>query len=193
MYNRCLVLVVVIFSLIAGGQIAAAAAAQTEDVSKPTVAVLFVNNAKSTYDDVVSQKMLNDINGLLAGKYNVVSGDKYIERLNQNGIADITTSERSDIADALKGEPVDYVLYVEVQPFNMNRKFALFNHGVGLTATVPVKIIDLANNRHFYNGKFTEQAADYVAFGGVGSKSVAMKALDKVIAKMNPVIMQSCR
>ena len=155
---------------------------------KATVALLFVNNAKSTFDNDVSKKMTDNFSKILNGKYTVISGDRYIERLNKTGITDITTAERSDIVEAFKGDKIDFVLFAEVQPFIRKEKITLFTYGKDMTAIVPLKIIDLVNNKYLYNGKFTEFASDSSMIGGVGNKSVALKALDMVIEKMNAVI-----
>ena len=57
------------------------------------------------------EKCIND------DKYIYINGEPYIEKLNKVGIVDITTAERADIVDAFEGEDVDYVVFIEVQPF----------------------------------------------------------------------------
>ncbi|MEN6385003.1 MAG: hypothetical protein ABFD79_07365 [Phycisphaerales bacterium] len=159
----------------------------TPPEQKPKLALLYVNNSKTTYDDEIDKKMNDNFTSLLSN-YDIIAGTKYVERLNKNGITDITTAERGDIIDAFKGEDVDYVLFCEVQPFVRKERITFFTYGIDMTAIVPIKIIDLKTEKYIYNGKFTEFVSDSSMIGGIGNKSVSMSALDKVIFKMNTII-----
>ena len=57
-----------------------------------------------------------------------------------------------------------------------------------MTAILPLKIIDLQTGKYLYNGKMTEFACDSTMFGGVGNKSVAVKALQAALDKATAVI-----
>lgn len=188
MYKKVLIVMCLLNLLLFQSLVSANPQTDNLDENKATVALLFVNNAKSTYDSDVSKKMMDNFSKLLSGKYNVIPGERYIERLNKTGIQDITTAERSDIIEAFKGDSIDYVLYAEVQPFLRKERITFFTYGIDITAIVPLKIIDLANNKYLYNGKFTEFASDSTMIGGIGNKSVSLVALDKTIEKMNAVI-----
>lgn len=181
-----------LFSLLLIANICFAAEAPTTDgqkveTKKVSVALLYVNNAKSTYDDEINKKMMGNFDSLLKN-YTVIPGERYIELLNKTGIADITTAERTDIVEVFKGENIDYVLFAEIQPFVRKERIAFFSYGIDMTAIVPIKIIELKNNKYLYNGKFTEFASDSTMLGSIGNKSVSLTALDKVIEKMNAVI-----
>ena len=155
----------------------------------PKVAVLYINNAKTTYDNEVDQKVLGDLAlALPAAKYTRVDGAPYLAKLQKMGMTDLSTAERSDIVDAFKGDDVDYCLYVEVQPFVARDKVTFFTIGKDITAVVPFKIIDLANNKYLYNGKFTEKGSDSTVIGLIGNKSVALKVLGKIDKQMATVI-----
>ena len=155
----------------------------------PKVAVLYINNAKTTYDNEVDQKVLGDLAlALPATKYTRVDGAPYLAKLQKMGMTDLSTAERSDIVDAFKGDDVDYCLYVEVQPFVARDKVTFFTIGKDITAVVPFKIIDLANNKYLYNGKFTEKGSDSTVIGLIGNKSVALKVLGKIDKQMATVI-----
>ncbi|MCE5284534.1 MAG: hypothetical protein LLG02_01610 [Pelosinus sp.] len=155
------------------------------------VALLFVNNAKTTYDNELTEKIMGNFAAQMKDKYQVVAGEPYLERLKKQGIVDIATAERVDIIDAFKGENVDYVIYCELQPFVRKEKFTVFTQGIDMTATIPLKIISLKENKYLYNGKFVEFATDSTWVGMVGNKSVSLKALDKTFEKMNAVIAAS--
>lgn len=155
---------------------------------KKKIAIMFVNNARTTYDAELNAMISDNFDQILKPKYEVTSGAKYVELLNKAGIVDITTAERGDIMAIVKGEDVDYIFYAELQPFLRKEKITFFTYGIEMTAIVPIKIIDVKENRYIYNGKFTELAKDSSAIGGVGNKSVAMKALRSTLDKMNDVV-----
>ena len=155
---------------------------------KKKIALMFINNAKTTYDDELKSMVMENFDATLKPKYEVLSGTKYVELLNKVGIADISTAERADIMAVVKGEDVDYIFYAELQPFVRKEKVTYFTYGIEMTAIVPIKIIDVKQNVYLYNGKFTELAKDSSAFGGIGNKSVAFKALRSTLDKMNSVV-----
>ncbi len=165
------------------------AALAAKQANMPKVVVLYVNNAKSTYDDEVDQNIKTNLaKAISPDKYLTIDGAPYIEKLKKAGTTDIATAERADIISAFAGEDIDYVVFLEVQPFIARDKMTFFTIGKDVTATVPFKMIDLVNNKYLYNGKFTEKASDSSAIGGIGNKSVAMKALDKINAQINATI-----
>lgn len=159
-----------------------------EDSKKPTVAVMLVNNGKTTYDAELGKKINDNITAKLGSNYSLVSGNPFVEKLNKNGITDITTAERSDIVQAFTGENVDFVVYVELQPVLVKSWVSFFNVGNACTVTLPLKIIDIPNNKYLYNGKFVEQADNSAVIGNVGTKAGTLAALDKAFLKMNEVL-----
>ena len=165
------------------------AALAERQANMPKVVILYVNNAKSTYDDEVDKKIKTNLEKAISPeKYLIIEGAPYIEKLKKAGIVDIATAERADIISAFAGEDIDYVVFLEVQPFIARDKMTFFTIGKDITATVPFKMIDVVNNKYLYNGKFTEKASDSSALGGIGNKSVAMKALDKINGQINATI-----
>ena len=100
----------------------------------PKVAVLYVNNAETTYNDEVDGVVLGNLEKCINDdKYIYINGEPYIEKLNKVGIVDITTAERADIVDAFEGEDVDYVVFIEVQPFIARDKVTFFTVGKDIT------------------------------------------------------------
>jgi len=164
--------------------------ANTQDLANmPKVAVLYVNNAKTTYDDEIDQLILGNLAKSLPGnKYQYTDGEPYLERLNKLGIVDIATAERADIVAAFSGDDVDYVVFIEVEPFIRKDKVTFFTIGKEMTATVPFKVIDLVNNRYLYNGKFVEKATDSSMIGNIGNKSVSNKAILKINEQVASVL-----
>lgn len=155
----------------------------------PNVAVIYLNNSKSTYNDDVDKFILPLLGQALpADKYNLIDGAIYLERLNKVGIVDLSTAERADILDAFKGDNVDYIVIMEIQPFISTNKITFFTIGKDITTSIPFKIIDVINGRYLYNGKFTEKASDSSMVGAIGNKSVAKKALNNAAIQMTSVI-----
>lgn len=152
-------------------------------------AVLYVNNANTTYDADIDRAVLENVQAALkTSACEYIDGTEFLGQLNENGIADITQAERADIADVFKGSGVDYVVLVQVEPFVRKEKVTVFTLGKEMTAVVPFKIFDVKSGKDIYNGKFTELAKDSSVIGDVGNKSVALKALDSVNAKISEVI-----
>ncbi|MDO4922339.1 MAG: hypothetical protein Q4E64_11020 [Phascolarctobacterium sp.] len=155
----------------------------------PKVAIIYINNAKSTYDAEVDNALFRYLNkSLPEDVYELVDGAPYAEKLNKLGYMDIADAERADIVDAFAGEGIDYCIYLEVQPFVARDKMTFFTVGKDITTAVPFKMIDLVNNKYLYVGKYTEKASDSTMIGGIGNKSVALKALNTVGQKIAAVI-----
>ena len=154
---------------------------------KPVVATIYINNAKSTYDDEITAKLTDRFNAKLT-MYEIRKGDKYVEKLQKMGVTDITMAERTDILQAFEGEDVDYVVYAEVQPPILKHWIAFFNQGYAATVTIPVKIIDVKGGKYIYNGKFTEQADNSAVLGGVGTKAAVLKAMDQILVKTDELL-----
>lgn len=152
-------------------------------------AVLYVNNANTTYDVDIDRAVLENVQAALkTSACEYIDGTEFLGQLNENGIADITQAERADIADVFKGSGVDYVVLVQIEPFVRKEKVTVFTLGKEMTAVVPFKIFDVKSGKYLYNGKFTELAKDSSVIGDVGNKSVALKALETVNAKISEVI-----
>lgn len=152
-------------------------------------AVLYVNNANTTYDADIDRAVLENVQAALkTSACEYIDGTEFLGQLNENGIADIIQAERADIADVFKGSGVDYVVLVQVEPFVRKEKVTVFTLGKEMTAVVPFKIFDVKSGKYVYNGKFTELAKDSSVIGDVGNKSVALKALETVNAKISGVI-----
>lgn len=151
--------------------------------------MLYVNNANTTYDADIDRAVLENVQAALkTSACEYIDETEFLWQLNGNGIADITQAERADIADVFKGSGVDYVVLVQVEPFVRKEKVTVFTLGKEMTAVVPFKIFDVKSGKYIYNGKFTELAKDSSVIGDVGNKSVALKALDSVNAKISEVI-----
>ena len=154
----------------------------------PRVAIIYVNNANTTYDDAINDCILQNLDKELSGKFNVSRSDAVIQKLADKGMTDLSMAERRDIMDVVADEGFDYILCLTLEPFQRKEKFSVFTQGIEIIATVPVKIIDVKGDRYIYNGKFVEKHYDSTWIGTVGNKSVALEALNKVNKGLNKVL-----
>ena len=151
------------------------------------VATIYVNNAKTTFDDEITKKLTDRFNAKLS-LYDVRPGGKYVEKLSKMGVTDVTIAERSDIVQAFAGEGVDYLVYAEIQPLIRKEWMSMFNYGYDIVVVIPVKLVDIKNNKYLYNGKFIEQADNSAVIGNVGTKAGVLKAMDQIFAKTDEVL-----
>jgi len=173
------------------GIMAEGRAAAAQPAALPKVAILYVNNAKSTYDDEVNKEIFKYLNQALpASAYDLVDGAVYSAKLNQMGYSDISTAERADFMDVFAQSGIDYCLYLEISPFVARDKMTFFTIGKDITTSIPMKIIDLSTGKYIYTGKFTEKASDSTIIGDIGNKSVALKALDSAGEKILAAIQE---
>lgn len=154
----------------------------------PRVAIIYANNANTTYDDAINDCILQNLDKELSGKFNVSRSDSVIQKLADKGMTDLSMAERRDIMDVVADEGFDYILCLTLEPFQRKEKFSVFTQGIEIIATVPVKIIDVKGDRYIYNGKFVEKHYDSTWIGTVGNKSVALEALNKVNKGLNKVL-----
>ncbi|MBQ1918056.1 MAG: hypothetical protein II175_02705 [Schwartzia sp.] len=154
----------------------------------PRVAIIYANNANTTYDDAINDCILQNLDKELSGKFNISRSDAVIQKLADKGMTDLSMAERRDIMDVVADEGFDYILCLTLEPFQRKEKFSVFTQGIEIIATVPVKIIDVKGDRYIYNGKFVEKHYDSTWIGTVGNKSVALEALNKVNKGLNKVL-----
>ena len=154
----------------------------------PRVAIIYANNANTTYDDAINDCILQNLDKELSGKFNVSRSDAVIQKLADKGMTDLSMAERRDIMDVVADEGFDYILCLTLEPFQRKEKFSVFTQGIEIISTVPVKIIDVKGDRYIYNGKFVEKHYDSTWIGTVGNKSVALEALNKVNKGLNKVL-----
>lgn len=178
----CLVLLATLFASLAAAPLSA------QERQKASVAVVFVNNARTTYDDEVTAKVDKWLGSKVDGLYKVIPGEPFVSKLQKAGLATISESERDDLLGVFTDEDIDYAILAELQPFIRKERFTVFSYGKDMTATMFLKILDLRNGKYLYNGKFIVRARDSTEAGLIGNKSVAFQALDSVFIQMGEVI-----
>ena len=161
-----------------------------QERQKAAVALVFVNNAQTTYDEELSARALEKLHKKVDGIYHVYGGEAYLELLKRAGITNPSTAERQELIQAitLADDQIDYLIYAELQPFIRKEKITVFTYGKDMTGTVVLKMIDVVNEKYLYNGKFIVKASDSTTDGFIGNKSVALMALDSTLIQVGEVI-----
>jgi len=156
------------------------AGSQTSD-SRPVVAIVYENNAKTKYDKTIDKKLFEYLDAAMPVRaFKLVDGRSCKEKLSKVGIEDLADAERADIVDALAGSGVDYFLYLGVNPIQVKDKSSLFAAGKIANTSLPFRIVDINNNKYIFTKTYTESAKTMSAIGGVGSKSVTLEIITRV-------------
>lgn len=157
---------------------------------KPVIATIYINNAKTTYDDEISKQISNHFNSKLAA-FTLKNDHKIVEKLNKAGVADLSMAARDDILQALGDEDVDYLLYAEIQPPVTNSWMSMYCFGAKATIVMPVKIIDVKKRKYLYNGKFVENADNSSVLKGHDTKAAFVRALEFMFVKID-IMLNDC-
>ncbi|MDO4178573.1 MAG: hypothetical protein Q4D21_05210 [Phascolarctobacterium sp.] len=153
------------------------------------IGVVYLNNAKTTYDDEIDYKVLESIiKQIKPTEHTLVDATNVLNDLQAMGVNDISLAERADIIDSLKNSGLDYAVIVQVDPFVRKERMAMFRYTLEMTSSIPVKVVDVQGNKYLYNGKITEFAKHGTAVGGVSNKSTVMKVLDLVAKDFEQII-----
>ncbi len=154
----------------------------------PRVMIMYINNAKTEYNAELDAKIMDHLKKVGANRWSLLPGDAYKDKLSAMGIQSFSLAERADILAITKDSEADALLLIELEPFNVRDVITFFTVGKKITATMPVKVIDRNTGLYLYNGKFVEMAQDNSMIGGIGNKSVIIKALDQVFGKFDLII-----
>ncbi len=121
---------------------------------------------KSVREDVVEN---NVVPVLVKNNSEIVTDDKYWDKLKSKGYSDSTSVERADLLDAYKDDGFRYLIFIDMEPI---RKAS-----IGYESSAHVKILDMESAKYLHNGKVVQMTK----WGGAGT--VADK-LGKDIAKI---------
>ena len=162
---------------------------QQKQATLPRVAVLYCNNAQTTYDKRIDHFVeLNLKEAISSEYYQYIEGTPYMYALQKSGIDDVASAERADLIDILGDFDLDYLVYMEIEPVATKAKATVFSKGKSAVVTAPLKIIDMRNNRTLYNGKITEVGKTTVMMGKIGNKSVTLEGVKKVNEQVKQII-----
>lgn len=151
-----LVAVALFFSSIAYG-----AEATSPQTCKALVGLKYANTSiwgmttQSVKEDIIDK----NIAPILAKHHcEMITDEKYTQKLQAKGYADYVSAERADILDSYKDDGFRYLIFVEVEPVRAARPF-------GYESSAYVKIIDAESGKYVFSGKIHK----LTKWGGAGT------------------------
>lgn len=160
-----------------------------ETVKKPVVVLFYKNSSNTTFNADTDAKMQEYLQKAFAN-YQIVEGTNYADKLKKNGISNIITAERADIIDVFKDEAVNYVISMEIKPFVRKEKRTFFSRSVDLTATVPVKIINITTKKYVINEEFIEMINYNPPIGTISNRTPSLRSLDAIITSLDKAVQE---
>ena len=163
--------------------------AEQRQLLLPRVAVVYYNNAQTTYNDRIDHFVNEALHEAVADdNYKFLEGTPFFNECRLAGIEDIGSAEKADLIDILSPYDLDYLIYLEIEPITVRSKASVFSKGKSAVITAPLKIIDMRNSKTLYNGTLTETGKTTVMMGKIGNKSVALEGVKRVNEAMKKIV-----
>ncbi len=190
-----MVLRIIIALIISFNVICALSVTNAQEREKATVTLVFINNSKSAFDDVLNEHITNFLHRKVDGLYKVINHQKYYKIM-----ATLATSKSADkeIINVFANDEIDYAVYLELHPFNRKEQVALFRYGKKFSASMTVKIFDIYTKQTIYSNIITAKAANdqesvflddrVVSWVSIRSKDVGLTAVDKALFEAGEAI-----
>lgn len=187
--NKFLTSLFLIFSIfMLNCAVALAEEVPTTTPAKPTIAILPLldnSNFKKSEDaiamvkDAINKKFTDE-------KYNILVQQSVEEGMKKVGITDLNAVERSDLILLGKSINADYVILIELPPVNVVHSQSMFSVQYEATASLKVKIVDVAQARYSFSKTYTAKNKNQaVLVGNVGSVAPVKAALAQDINDFN--------
>ena len=149
------------------------------------VAVLYENNAGTTFDAALDRVIENNVNNTIFQLGNQsVDGKPYIEELHKRGITELAEANPAEIFALFNNTGINYVLYIEVREPAIQEQEARFATDITCTMKTPVRFFSIKERRELFNDVLVGREVHNSIGGGASRKNVAVAAL----AKSNPFI-----
>ncbi len=147
---------------------------------KGKIAVIYVNNAKLSYDNEVDSLFTANLTEKLGANYTLLSGQPYLDKMQQAGINNVADANTNDITTLFKSDAADYLVYAEVKTLALQTQ-----PNSPATLSVPLKIIDLKNKKELYNKTLTETVANTAPDKTSDAKSLTLASLNDLLSKVD--------
>lgn len=170
-----------------------ASANSIQETGKTTVFPIYINNAKSSFDKDLEQKLVKDIDTVLAQNYTVVKNEKYKEEFKKNGIIDLSKAERFDIVEVFK-DKADFVVVLEIEPIINESSSSLLSKSVTSKGSLQLKIVDIINKKYLvnerisYKDKKSQISVSYLDLIDIKKKPITMKNFKKILKQASDKI-----
>ncbi|WP_346354383.1 hypothetical protein [Azotosporobacter soli] len=159
---------------------AAASDSTAVPAKKGKIAVIYVNNAKLPYDNEVDSQFTANLTEKLGTNYTLLSGQTYLDKIQQAGITNLADANSSDIAALFKSDVADYLIYMEVKTLAMQTQ-----PNSPATLSVPLKIIDLKNKKELYNKTLAETVSNPVPGKTSDAKALTLTSINNLLVKVD--------
>ena len=157
------------------------------NLRKKSSVMLIVNNlAQTKYDEKLTAMMNESLHKKIDGIYNELEADAYLPKFAGHSFEQAESKELIDLVH--EATELDYLIYVELQPFAKKTNYNLVYYDKAMTANLLLRLIDARNGKEIYQGKYTIEAKDSTDYWFIGSGSVAKKALESVLFKAGEAI-----
>lgn len=158
-----------------------ASANTIQEIRKTTVFPIYINNAKTTFDKDLEQKLVQNIEPVLSKKYTIVKDDNYQEDFKKIGIDDVTKAERFDIVEVFK-DKTDFVVILEIEPIINESSSSLLSKSVTSKGSLQLKIVDIINKKYLVNERISYKDKD---------SQLSISYLDLIDIKKKPITMRN--
>ncbi|MBP2650528.1 MAG: hypothetical protein H6Q74_1353 [Firmicutes bacterium] len=158
-----------------------------QERQKASIAIVYNNNSNSAFNSAIDEHVMNFFHKKVDGIYNLVSGDNYKKNLFNNG----TFPSPSVIVDAVQNDNIDYIIYLQLQPFQRKEKVAIFRYGKDMTVTAILNIYNGNTGKCLFSKTFSANAADdksqvfledsITSWITIRSKNLGLESVDKVL------------
>ena len=152
---------------------------------KSAVLAVYINNSGTTYNDVLDKIVETELQKRLEGLYIELDGNLYKPQFAK---IDVEAASVKQIIDVVHDSGADYLVYIELYPFNKAENYNLIYHRKSMTSNVFLWLIDIKNRQTLYKDHFSLKSKDETDAWLIGNKSVAKKALTATMFKVGEII-----
>lgn len=178
-------LLILMFAFIFGGFIFSEQKAFAAQRRKSAVITVYNNLSGTTYNKALDKVVQKELQRRLEGLYIELDSEPYAAKFRGKSLSD---ADLFDVVNAVKDSGADYLVYVELLPFDKHGTNYVAHFDKNMTASVFLWLIDVKQGKEFYKGSFSMASKDSSADWYVGNKSVALKALDGIMFKVGELI-----
>lgn len=155
----------------------------------PKVAIMYKNNAQTTFDTSIDYAALMNLDQAINPQaFAYVNGTAFVNEMAANGASDFAMVERSEVIKAVAGKGIDYVMLLQVEPVTTKDTVTYFTTGKIATGSVICKVVDVKNDTYLYNGKISDSMKESSVIGAYGNKSITLKLVNKINSAIFPNI-----
>lgn len=152
---------------------------------KSAVITIYNNLSGTTYNKDLDKIVQKELQRRIEGLYIELDNEPYTTKFRGKSFSN---ADLFDVVSAVQDSGADYLVYVELLPFDKHGTNYVAHFDKTMTASVFLWLIDVKQGKEYYRGSFSMASKDSSADWYVGNKSVALKALDGIMFKVGELI-----